>query len=63
MTREEERRDHSHSALGLTNTYRLMYSSDENESVFAMGFLNAIFANPGYGDVYWVVPILVPTLN
>jgi hypothetical protein len=35
----------------------------ENVSIYAMGFLNVIFANPGYAGVSSVVPILVPTLN
>jgi len=28
-----------------------------------MGFLNVIFANPGYGAIDFLAPILIPTLN
>lgn len=35
----------------------------ENVSIYAMGFLNVIFANPGYDAIDFVAPILIPTLN
>lgn len=38
-------------------------NDDPHVAIYAMGFLNVIFAYPSYGGIYFAVPILVPTPN